>query len=154
MFKRIICILAFCSSFSAVAQLQIRTFEEVETLWNESPKPIVVFIETKWCKYCKIMRKTSLQHEKVVRLLNENYYFVSLDAESQKAITFSGRTFDFIPNGPSTGIHELAWELGQIDGSLGYPTLTVLNLEKEIIFQRSATLRPRSLERILTKLLE
>ncbi len=137
-------------SIVANAQLERTSFEALEEKMQEEPRPVLVFIHTNWCKFCKMMEKRTFQDEEVVDLLNENFYFVALDAEQEKDIPFRGKTFEYVPNGPNTGLHELAWQLGEINGQIGYPTLTMLNPQYEIIFQKADTFRIKAMKKLLS----
>jgi thioredoxin-related protein len=141
-------ILAIPSSF---AQLTTHSFEEVEQLSKENPKPIVVFIHTSWCKYCKMMENSSFKNPDVIKELNENFYFISFDAESKKEITFNNHIFRFKPRGTNTGIHELATALATIDDQVVYPTLTILDTDYRIILQKHSYLNAKSVLSILEK---
>ena len=88
------------------------TFEEVEEIHQQIPKPILVFLYTDWCKICFGMKKTTFKNRKVIQLLNEKFYFIKLNAEEKQDITFLGKIFTYKPTGINTGMHELAVELG------------------------------------------
>jgi thioredoxin-related protein len=137
---------------SGFAQLKTYSFEEVEKLSREKPKPIVVFIHTSWCKYCKMMEHATFKNQDIITLLNDNFYFISLDAESKNNITFNGHTFKFKPTGQNTGIHELATALATIDGEVVYPTITILDAEFSIVFQKHSFLNAKGLIPILEKM--
>lgn len=100
---------------SCFAQLKTYSFEEAEKLSKENPKPIVIFIHTSWCNYCRMMKNSTFKNQEIITLLNDNYYFISFDAESKDDIHFDNHTFQFKPNGQNIGIHELATELATID---------------------------------------
>ncbi len=121
-------------------------FEEIKILQDKAPKPIVVLIMTSWCKYCHAMKNTMTKDNKVAALLGEKFYTVFLDAENKNDIFFAGRTFKH-----KAGMHELARELGTIKGQISYPTMTVLNIKNEIIYQHDGFLNPRSMLFILEK---
>jgi uncharacterized protein YyaL (SSP411 family) len=57
---------------SGFAQLKTYSFQEAEKLSVENPKPIVVFVHTSWCKYCKMMENITLKNTEVISILNEN----------------------------------------------------------------------------------
>jgi thioredoxin-related protein len=133
------------------AQLKTHSFEEVEQLSKENPKPIVVFIHTSWCKYCKIMENSTFKNPAVIKELNENFYFISLDAEKKREITFNNHTFRFKPTGTNTGIHELATALATIDDRVVYPTLTVLDTDYTILLQKHSYLNAKSVLSILER---
>lgn len=84
---------------------------------------------------------------KVASLLNEKFYTVFLDAEDRNDIFFAGRRFKH-----KAGLHELARELGTIKGQISYPTITVLNVKNEIIYQHNGFLNPRAMLFMLEKL--
>ncbi len=134
------------------AQLNMQSFEAVEQLSKENPKPIIVFIHTSWCKYCKLMENSTFKNPAVIKELNDNFYFISLDAESKKDIKFNNHTFRFKPTGTNTGIHELATALATIDNQVVYPTLTVLAADNTILYQQHSYINPKALLRILEKM--
>ena len=136
---------------SSFAQLKMHTFEEAEKLSIENPKPFVVFIHTSWCKYCKMMENSTFINPKIINLLNSDFYFISLDAESKKDILFNNHTFQFKPKGQNTGIHELARALATIDSQVVYPTVTILESDLSIVFQKHSFLSSKELLIILKK---
>ncbi|REG92198.1 thioredoxin family protein [Flavobacterium aquicola] len=136
---------------TSFAQLKTYTFEETEKLSKEKPKPIVVFIHTTWCNYCKMMENSTFKNPEIIQLLNSNFYFISLDAESKNDIQFNNHTFKFKPKGPNSGIHELATALAEIDTQVVYPTITILQTEYSIVFQRHSFLNAKELLAVLEK---
>ena len=136
---------------SGFAQLKIYTFEEAEKLSNENPKPFVVFIHTSWCKYCKMMENSTFKNSEIINILNTEFYFISLDAESKNDIHFNNHQFQFIPKGQNTGIHELATALATIDSQVVYPTITILKSDFSIVFQKHSFLSSKDLLVILEK---
>lgn len=137
---------------SGFAQLKTYSFEEVEKLSQENPKPIVIFIHTSWCKYCKMMEHSTFKNPEIITVLNDDFYFISLDAENKKEIVFNNHAFKFIPKGQNTGIHELATTLATIDGELVYPTITILAPDFSILFQKHSFLNAKGLIPILEKM--
>ena len=137
MTKKLLILLVFFCTFSGFAQLKTYTFSEAEKLEQQNPKPIFVFIHTSWCKYCKMMENSTFKNPEVVQLLNDNFYFVSLDAEQKSPILFKNNTFRFQPKGQNTGVHELAEELGTVDGAMTYPTFSILDKNNTILLQIS-----------------
>jgi thioredoxin-related protein len=128
------------------AQNRIVKFEEIKVLNQKAPKPMVVLIMTSWCKYCHAMKNTMTKDKNVSALLNEKFYTVFLDPEDKNDIIFAGRNFKH-----KAGLHELAKELGTINGQVSYPTITVLNVKNEIIYQNAGFLSPRAMFSILEK---
>lgn len=128
------------------AQNRIVKFEEIKTLQDKAPKPIVVLIMTSWCKYCHAMKNTMTRDKKVAPFLSGKFYTVFLDAEDKNDIIFAGRNFKY-----KAGLHELARELGTIRGQISYPSITVLNVKNEIIYQHDGFLNPRAMLYLLQK---
>ncbi|WP_413999812.1 thioredoxin family protein [Flavobacterium sp. W1B] len=137
---------------SGFAQLKTHSFEEVEQLSKENPKPIVIFIHTSWCNYCKIMENSTFKDPKIIAALNGHYYFIAFDAETRRDILFKNHRFQFEPTGPNTGIHELAAALATIDNQVVYPTLTILEKDNSILFQQHSYVTTKALIQILDKL--
>ena len=137
---------------SGFSQLKIYSFEEAEKLSKENPKPFVILIHTSWCNYCKIMEQSTFKNPAIITLLNTDFYFISLDAESKDAIFFNKHRFQFKPNGQKTGIHELATALATIDSRITYPTITVLKPDFSIVFQRHSFISSKAMLVILEKI--
>ena len=134
------------------AQIKLMQFEQIDSLQNVEKRNVIVFIHTDWCKYCKAMKDKTFKNEKVIKAINENFYFVDFNAEEKRKIVFNNVTFDFKPNGNNLGVHELAIELGTINGAISYPTFCVLNYKNEIIFQNNSFLSSKDLMLILEKI--
>ena len=130
------------------AQLKSHTFEEAEKLSPKNPKPFVIFIHTSWCKYCKMMENSTFKNAEVVKQLNENFYFISFDAETKNEIKFNNRIFKFKPKGNNSGIHELAVALS----NQTYPTIAILNSDYEILVQIESMTTADDLLQILEKI--
>lgn len=129
------------------AQLKMHTFEEAEKLSLENPKPFVVFIHTSWCKYCKMMQNSTFKNEEVIKQLNENFYFISFDAEAKNDIAFNNHIFKFKPKGNNSGLHELAESLS----NQTYPTITILNPDYDILVQIESFVNAKQLLNYLSE---
>ena len=125
------------------------TFQQLDSLQKMEQKPVLVFIHTSWCKYCEAMEHATFQNKEVKELLEKKFYFVELDAEEEQDITVKGHTFQYRPTGAGAGQHELAQELGMVDGKISFPTLSFLNADYEIIYQRPGFLTAPQLMEIL-----
>ena len=137
---------------SSFAQLKTYTFEEAEKLSTENPKPFVVFIHTSWCKYCKMMENSTFKNSEIINILNAEFYFISLDAESKNDIHFNNHKFQFIPKGQNTGIHELATALATINSQVVFPTISILKSDFSIVYQKHSFLSSEELIIILEKI--
>ncbi len=126
-------------------------FEQIDSLLTIEERPMAIFIHTDWCRYCKNMQHTTFEDEKVIKKLNEDFYFISFDAEEERTITFRSHPFEFKPNGRNSGVHSLAQALGTIEGELTYPVFVILNPSYEIEFQYNAFLSGKKMREILNK---
>jgi thioredoxin-related protein len=149
-----IVLLLFCTILSGFAQLKTYSFEQIDSLQRNQNRKIIVFIHTDWCKYCQAMKNTTFKNKEVIKTLNENFYFITLNAEEKRTISFNSRKFVFKTNGNATGIHELANELATINNQATYPTICVLNAQNEIIFQESNYLPTKGFLKVLDQLKE
>ncbi|WPR72179.1 DUF255 domain-containing protein [Flavobacterium sp. NG2] len=147
----LICCFWMVTMLNGYAQLKVYSFEEVAQLSQVNPKPIVVFVHTSWCKFCKMMEQTTFKNKKVIEELNQRFYFVSLDAETRNAIWFNDHLFQFKPTGTTTGVHELATALATINGIVSYPTLSILDTELSIVFQKNAYLDAKTVLLVLAQ---
>jgi thioredoxin-related protein len=134
------------------AQLSDYQFEQIERLQNQQKRNVVIFIHSQWCKYCYAMKNTTFRNNQVIDVLNNHFYFIYLDAEERRSINYRGQTFEYKATGVSTGVHELAQQLGTINKKINYPAIVVLNSSDEIIFQHNEFLNAHDLLKILEQL--
>ena len=139
-------------AFPVLGQMKMYSFSELESLNKIEPRPILVFVHTSWCKYCKMMENSTFKNQEAIQLLNNDFYFVSLNAEDQSDITFLNHTFKFKPTGKNTGVHELAVELATIDNTIAYPTIVGLASDYSILFQKHSYTNAKELITLLQKL--
>ena len=99
-----------------------------------------------------MMENSTFKNPEIIKVLNTDFYFISLDAESKKDIFFNNHSFKFKPQGPNTGVHELASALATIDSEVIYPTLTILESDFSIVFQKHSLLNAKDLLLILQKI--
>ena len=118
--------------------VQWLTFEQLEdSLSNQhADKPKRVFIDfyTDWCTYCRKMDKVVFTKPEVIELLNEDYYAVRFDAESEAAIAFGGQSLINDQVGKSRSpIHQIAQLLASRDGQFAPPVMVVLDEEFKVL---------------------
>ncbi len=134
---------------TSYSQLNQFHFEQIDSIQKVKKKPLFVFLNTSWCKYCIAMKQTSFKHLSVIESLNTDYYFVSFDPEIKKDILFNNHLYKYISTGYNTGYNELAEELGRINNEITYPAICILNAKNEIEFQLTGFLSAKDLLRIL-----
>ena len=157
MMKQIFLLLIFFGSFAVFSQkkeakLNVYTFSEVEKIHQQKSKPVVIFITTDWCKICFGMKQKTIKNDEIIQLLNKKFYFIKLNGEEKKDITFLGKTFVYKPTGTNTGVHELANELASTKGKIVYPTTVILNSSFEINTQLIGYYKSKKMMKILSKL--
>ncbi len=143
-----VCLIIFllnCFYTSSHAQPKTIEFTQLDSVLQNEYKPTLIFIHTDWCKYCAAMKQSTLKHKEVIDLLNENYYFIEFNAEEKKDILFNSSIYKYIPNGIKTGVHELANELASINEEISYPTIIILNLNREIVYKTSGFVSSKSM---------
>jgi len=134
------------------AQLKQVTFEELEQLQKIEQRKVIVFVHTDWCHYCQQMWHSTFKNKELVALLNEKFYFVELNAEAERNITFNNQVFRFKPNGNNTGMHELAITLAQINNKVAFPSIVIINNVYETVFQSNQAIRTKDFITLLSSL--
>lgn len=152
--KLILLIIFFGVTSTGFCQLKSKSFEEVDSLQYFQKKKIIVFIHTDWCQFCQRMKQTTFRNQEIIDKLNSDFYFIDLNAEEKREITFNNKTFKYKPSGNNVGVHELALQLGTINNQIVYPVLCVLNEKREIILQYNSYLNPKDFKLLLEKLKE
>lgn len=136
----------------AFAQLQTYSFTQIDSLQAIEKRSVVIFIHTEWCGYCQAMKNTTFRDKQVQKKLNESFYFVALDAEQKTDIIYKGKRYHYKPRGITTGVHELALEIGAIKGQLIFPLIAIVEENDEVLFKKNSFLSPKDLLQILEKL--
>ena len=90
------------------------SIEEAQIKGQNEPRSVFVDVYTDWCGWCKKMDKSTFQDAEVVKYVNENYYAVKLDAESNNIVTFNG-------------VDLTERELARAFRVSGYPTIVIID---------------------------
>ncbi|WP_445747727.1 thioredoxin family protein [Polaribacter sp.] len=148
-----ICLILLLHSFLNFAQktdkLTVYSFEEIENLQQQNPKPLLIFVYTDWCDICFGMKKTTFQNEEISTILNTDFYVIYLNAETEKEISFLGKSY----KKPSSKIHELAAILAKKNNQIVYPTTVILNKECKIETQLQGFMNSKNFKPFLDALL-
>jgi thioredoxin-related protein len=136
---------------AAYAQVTSVPFEQLDSLQSVEQRPAIVFMHTSWCKFCALMKNTTLKNKDVVQALNTTFHFISFDAEEKKDILFLGQVFKYTPRGVNTGVHQLAEYFHTFAGTSAYPVLLFLSADNKIAFQIEGYIGPKELMEILKK---
>lgn len=139
---KVLCSIGFAAmiGFSASAQLlpqaaetetslvKWMSFEEAFKKSKDTSKPLIIDVYTDWCGWCKHMMKTTYSSPTIAQFINENFYPVKFDAETQDTIEYMGVKY-FNPRKDKRSTHQLAIKL--LNSSLSYPTTIFLSRDKK-----------------------
>ncbi len=76
------------------------------------PKKVFVDFYANWCSVCKEMDRTTFRDDRVIKILNDQYYAVRMDVESKDTIVFGNQIFVNKRQKRINPIHEIALTLG------------------------------------------
>lgn len=134
------------------AQVKSWRFDQLDSLQKVEARDVMVFLTADWCKYCKTMERKVFSDQSVGEKINDDYWFIQFNGESQETITFRGEEYNFRPTGLDIGVHELAEAIASVDGEVSYPTLVVIQPSGDITFQHGGFLNKKSMVMILDQL--
>lgn len=72
---------------------KVYSMDEAQRLANETGKKVLVDVYTVWCGYCRKMAAETYPSQAVKDAVEEHFYVVRLNAESEKPILFNGDEF-------------------------------------------------------------
>lgn len=124
--------------------VKIYTFKELDKLMKKKPKKVLVNITTGFCNSCKVMSKTTFVDSALAKIINEKYYFVEFNVETNDTIDFKGEKFikSVINNFP---LHSLSLKI--TDNRFSLPATAVLDEKLNTIdvfnfYYNAETLKP------------
>ncbi|SEM69696.1 AhpC/TSA family protein [Chryseobacterium taichungense] len=143
-----------CMPFFCFSQIKTVTFADLEILQKENSKPIIIHIYTSWCPVCKIESFELNKDKDLVKLINENFYFVNFDAEKTKEkIRFQGEEFNYVSNG-SSGIHELVLALSKNKKQPVYPLWIIIDKNGNLVDYHEGLFRAEKMKKKLGELFD
>ena len=113
------------------------SFSEASKLNSKHPKKIFIDVYTTWCGWCVKMEKTSFKDPEVTKIVNEKYYAVKLNAESDAKIFYKGKEMTE---------RELAKNIFR---ATGYPTTVYLDQDQNLLQPIPGYLEAELLNKIL-----
>ena len=143
------CAISSFTYFSKPAEaneIKWMTWKQMQEAQKKQPRKIVVDVYTGWCGWCKRMDATTFVHPEIVKYVNENYYAVKFDAETQETIHFNGKDYKYVNQG-ARGYNELAAEI--LSGQMSYPTSVYFDEQFNEIFPVPGYLDPPTFETVL-----
>ena len=127
------------------APLKQYSINEIRQLSAQKPKKLVIDVYTDWCSWCKKMDKSTYQNEGIIQQINEDFYFVKLNAETRDSIFFDNKTFTYKNQYKA---NELA--LALLNGQMSYPSTVFLDEKFALLTVVPGYLTPKDLSPILT----
>lgn len=126
------------------APLKQYSINEIRQLSAQKPKKLVIDVYTDWCSWCKKMDKSTYQNEGVIQQINEDFYFVKLNAETRDSIFFDNKIFTFQNQYKA---NEFAVAL--LNGQMSYPSTVFLDEKLGLLTVVPGYLTPKDLSPIL-----
>ncbi|HEY8400684.1 MAG TPA: thioredoxin fold domain-containing protein [Cytophagaceae bacterium] len=113
------------------------SYDEAIKLSEKEPRKIFIDVYTDWCGWCKRMDRTTLKDDNVGKYINQYYYPVKVNAESQKKVTYKGKQMTE---------QELALN---VFGATGYPTTVYLENDQTMLQAIPGYLEAEMLNKVL-----
>lgn len=134
---------------SATPTINWLTWEEVQLKQAKNAKKVFVDVYTTWCYWCKKLDKETFTHPAIISYINEHFYAVKFDAETEDVIEFKGQKYKFIKGAKGKrGYNELAASL--LSGNMNYPTLVFLDEKLNLLTAVPNYTTPSALDAMLT----
>jgi thioredoxin-related protein len=117
---------------------------EISQLSAQKPKKLVIDVYTDWCSWCKKMDKTTYQNEGVIQQINEDFYFVKLNAETRDSIFFDNKIFTF-----QNQYKANEFAIALLNGQMSYPSTVFLDEKLGLLTVVPGYLTPKDISPIL-----
>jgi thioredoxin-related protein len=99
-----------------------KSMPEAERLARSKDKMVVINISTQWAGWSNLMEKNTYSKKSIIRYLNENFYAVNLNAETNDTIEFNHLKYTRNSVSP---YHTLAYSL--LEGNMQFPSTVILD---------------------------
>jgi len=146
--KSIIYAFIILSSLGAIAQQKINwvDFEDLPLLQAQNSKPMFIYIYADWCVYCKKMDRVSFKDKSNVEILNEDYYALKFNIETEKSIRF--QEYEYLNQELKTKrqpVHDLAKFLTGKQDQISLPAIVLLDGDFKLLKRLHTYLSPEQL---------
>ncbi len=132
---------------NAAGKIHWYSFEDGAKLNAQTHKKVFIDIFTDWCGWCKELDRSTFTNPSIVKLMNDNFIAVKLNAERKDTIYFNGYMFvNPNPNG-NRSPNQLASSM--LKGKMMYPSMVFMDDSMRIITTVQSYLKPVDLEPIL-----
>ncbi len=136
------------TSLNLEAQISLEKFNSI---FNENPKPILLYFSTNWCSYCMIQKKQLKKEDELLQILNNDIYFIEIDAEANQSIIFLGREYKSSSNGK---MHSFLEEFIDKKDQISYPYWVLISEEFKIEMKYTGLIKNKTLKLLLKKHLQ
>lgn len=111
------------------AQNKLLNIEDIDRIDGNK----IVLISADWCSICP-KAKSVLQSKNIGTSLKDcNAFAFEFDMQTEKEIKFNGTVYYYVPNGMSSGSHQLVHQFLNEQTSLAPPYYVLINEKNEII---------------------
>ncbi|MBS1650403.1 MAG: DUF255 domain-containing protein [Bacteroidetes bacterium] len=133
-------------SLASKAKINIVSIKEVEQLNKKKRKKVLVNITSNFCNSCKVQEKTTFNDTSIAKIINNYFYFINFNAETNDTIIFKGQRYykTLVNNYP---LHNLLLKL--TNNRYGFPALCVLDEDLNTIEAINFYQHPKQLKIIL-----
>jgi len=122
------------------------TIQEAEAAQKVKPKKILVSVYTVWCRWCKLEDSLAFTNKEIASYINQNFYPVKFNAETNAPVTFNGVRYSFIRD-ESQYVNEFAKYL--LNGKMSYPGCAFIDEQGKIISAKNGYMDAYYLEAVL-----
>ncbi len=103
-------------------------FEQLEDSLQVKPKKVFVFFYADWCTYCHKMERVAFEDESVIETLQNDYYVVKMDIESEETIVFGNTEFKNKNINKRKSVHEIPLMMASRKGKpFSLPAMVLLD---------------------------
>ncbi len=128
------------------------TLEEAQAAAKKDGHPLMIDFNTPWCGWCRKMESGTFSDPLTADYINTHFHPVTFNAEGPDAVTFNGKKFEnpqYNPESQRHGTHQLTMFLAAVNGALGYPTISYVDSEGNLIQPVQNYFTPQQIEPIL-----
>ncbi|MGM0566683.1 MAG: thioredoxin family protein [Bacteroidota bacterium] len=128
-------------------KVQWLDLDEAIELQREEPRKLFIDVYTDWCGWCKKMDKTTFQDTAIIKMLNEEFYPVKFDAESDHPVRFAGKVYKNPDPGARRSTHQLTYAL--LGKKVSYPSYAFFDEKYSRITVVKGYVKPENLMPVL-----
>lgn len=127
------------------AQISLTDFNQN---FNSNPKTIIIYFYTDWCGICKIQEKQLYNRPEIMKVLNEQSYFLKINGESKEPIQFLNSQFlveNFSEN------HSFVRAFFE-EKSISYPLWIILDKDLNVLGKYEGLIKIKEFKKLLSQL--